>query len=94
MEEDQSTMMMISERKEKELAQHAAKTLQWQDETEPYDACEVKKYWNDLTREKWIEACQDLYGELGRAGKEVVSFRLWEKTLLEFFFLAPHAWPD
>ena len=94
MEEDQSTMMKRSQRKEKQLAQHAANTRQWQDKTEPYNACEVKKYWNDLKREKWIEACQDLYGELGRPGKEVVSFSLWEKTLLEFFFLAPHAWPD
>ena len=64
----------------------------WHDE--PYNACQVKKYWNRLTREKWIEACRDLYGELHRQSDRVKSFGLWEKALLEFFFLAPHAWPD
>ena len=86
--------MKISKRKEEQLAQHAAKRLQWQGKMKPYNTCEVKKYWDDLVREKWIETCQNLYGEVGREGKEVVSFSLWEKALLEFFFLAPYAWPD
>ena len=89
----------MSQRKDKQLAHHAAMSLQRldldsEDDTEPYGVCEVKKHWNNLTKEKWIEACQDLYGEVGRHCKEVVSFGPWEKALLEFFFLAPHAWPD
>ena len=56
-----------------------------------YNSCQVKEYWDDLAREEWIEACQNLYGEVG---KEVVSFGPWEKALLEFFFLTPYAWPD
>ena len=90
MEEDQSTMMRTSKRKEKQLAQHAAKTLQWQDKMKPYNTCEVKRYWDDLFG---IEACQYLYGEVGRESKQVVSFSPWEKALLEFLFLATHAWP-
>ena len=72
----------MSQRKEKQIALEAT------GETEPYDACEVKKHWKDITKEKWIEACLNLIGT------EVVSFGAREKTMLEFFFLAPYAWRD
>ena len=71
----------MSPRKKKQLPLEAAR------ETEPYDACQVKKHWKVITKEQWIEACFNLIGT-------VVSFGPREKLLLELFFLAPHAWRD
>lgn len=73
--------LQMSPRKKKQ------RPLEARRETEPYDACEVKKYWNDVTKEQWIEACFNLIGT-------VVSFGEREKLLMELFFLAPYTWPD
>ena len=72
----------MSQRKKKQVP------LEARGETEPYDACQVKKHWKVITKEKWIEACFNLIGT------EVVSFGAREKILLELFFLAPYAWRD
>lgn len=73
--------LQMSPRKKKQ------RPLEARRETEPYDACEVKKYWKDVTKEQWIEACFNLIGT-------VVSFGEREKILMELFFLAPYTWPD
>ena len=84
----------MSKRKKELLAETKAAVKRSQLIFRPYNACEVKIHWKELTVEKWIEACQHLYGELeSDYGKTVTLFGPWEKALLEFFFLGPYAFP-
>ena len=80
---------VMSERKRRQLA---AVPRGMPRLTNLYNTCALKRHWKELTKEEWIEACQELYEELDRDSKAVRSFGPWEKALLETFLITPHCW--